>query len=240
MPIDAATGRLLGTQGWRQLLTCKKELLDAFDRARQHSRAHEIETYHGIVAEAQFRNWLTDFLPKKYGVTAGYIVSQGASENDKLPAFVVIIFDQLEAPILWVESHPDVSPLGKMRAIPAEYVKAVIEVKAVWNSATATKAVSHLADLTPLLAGLDPPAERYKKFLPWNFTSWIVFLISIRASIGALLHSTTYCRVICSVGIAEELCYEGKALRRRQLENWRGAVSQTLPTLERSRRMAIN
>jgi hypothetical protein len=71
MPLDLATGKWLGTQGWRQLLTCKKELLDAFDRARQHSRAHEVETYHGIVAEAQFRNWLSDFLPKKYGVTAG-------------------------------------------------------------------------------------------------------------------------------------------------------------------------
>ena len=188
MNLDEETGRLLGTQGWQQLLTCKKELLDAFDRARQHSRAHEIETYHGIVAEAQLRNWLSDFLPQKYGVTAGYIVSQGASEKDKLPAFDVIIYDQLESPVLWIESHPDVSPLGKMRAIPAEYVKAVIEVKAVWNSASATKAVDHLGDLAPLLA-LDPPTEPYKKFLPWNFTSWVVFfdlLQSERRSLAAL------------------------------------------------------
>src|SRR5262249_16659195 len=113
MHFDEATGRVLGTQGWQQLLTCKKERLDAFDRARQHSRPQEVETYHGIVAEAQFRNWLSEFLPKKYGVTAGYVISQGASERDKLPAFDVIIYDQLESPVLWIESHPDVSPLGK-------------------------------------------------------------------------------------------------------------------------------
>jgi hypothetical protein len=62
-----------------------------------------------------------------------------------------------------------------MRAIPAEYVKSVIEVKAVWNSTTATRAIDHLGDLAPLLAQLEPPTERYKKFLPWNFTSWVVF-----------------------------------------------------------------
>ena len=189
MPIDKETGMFVGTQGWRQLLTCKRELLDAFDRARQHSRAHEVEVYHGIVAEAQFRNWLSDFLPKKYGVTAGYIVSQGASENDKLPAFDVIIYDQLESPILWIEGHPDVSTLGKMRAIPAEYVKAVIEVKATWDSTTASKAIAHLGDLGPLLEAIDAPSERYKKFLPSNFTSWIVFfdlLASESRSLAAL------------------------------------------------------
>ncbi len=175
MPFDQDTGRWLGTQGWRQLLTCKKELLDAFDRARQHSRAHEVETYHGIVAEAQFRNWLGDFLPKKFGVTAGYIVSQGASEHDKLPAYDVIVFDQLEAPVLWVEGHPDVTPLGRMRAIPAEYVKAVIEVKAVWDAKAAKKAADHLSDLRPLLAGFNTPGELYPKYLPHIFTSWVVF-----------------------------------------------------------------
>jgi hypothetical protein len=60
------------TQGWKQFLTARKEMLDAFDRAREKSSLHEVATYHGKVAEAEFRKWLGSFLPKRYGVTSGY------------------------------------------------------------------------------------------------------------------------------------------------------------------------
>ncbi len=88
-------------------------MLDAFDRARNKAASHEVETYHGKVAEAEFRKWLTDFLPKKYGVTSGYIVSPGLKSTEKTPHFDVIIYDQLESPILWVEGDPDVSSQGR-------------------------------------------------------------------------------------------------------------------------------
>jgi hypothetical protein len=29
-------------QGWKQFLTSRKEMLDAFDRARERSRVHEV------------------------------------------------------------------------------------------------------------------------------------------------------------------------------------------------------
>jgi hypothetical protein len=163
-----------GHQGWQQMLNWKRELLSAYDRARHYARGHEVETYHGIVAEAHFRNWLSEFLPKKYGVTAGYIVSQGAPAGEKTPAFDVIIYDQLESPVLWVETHPDVSPQGKMRALPAEYVKAVIEVKAALTTASAKDAVEHLADLKPIM-GADEPDAPFKCHLPPDFTCWAVF-----------------------------------------------------------------
>jgi hypothetical protein len=78
-------------QGWRQFLTGRKEMLDAFDRAREQSRAHEVETFHGRVAEAAFRKWLAEFLPGRFGVTSGYIVSPGVSSSQKVPHFDVII-----------------------------------------------------------------------------------------------------------------------------------------------------
>jgi hypothetical protein len=159
---------------WRQFLTSKKKMLDAFDKARQHARAHEVETYHGDVAEEEWRRWLADFLPKRYGVTAGYVVSQGVA-FERFPHYDVIIYDQLESPVLWIEEGPSGAPAGASRAIPAEHVRGVIEVKAALGPKSAKAAVKHLRDLAPLLAGLDSPGERYKKFLPPTFFSAIVF-----------------------------------------------------------------
>jgi len=164
-----------GHQGWQQFLTWKHELLTAFDRGRQYALGHEVETYHGFVAEAHFRSWLSEFLPKKFGVTAGYIISQAAPDDAKTPAFDVIIYDQLESPVLWAEGHPDRSPQGKMRAIPAEYVKAVIEIKAALNTKLAKDAVDHLFELDPIL-GDDEPGAKYRYYLPPDFTCWTVFV----------------------------------------------------------------
>src|SRR5262245_32291332 len=121
--------RFIGTSGWEQLMGQRKELLDAFDAGKRKSKAHEVETYHGVVADAVLRQWLGEFLPKRFGVTPGYVVSQKESGKTKFPHFDVIIYDQLNAPILWVEDHPDVSEGGKSRAIPVELVRSVLEVK---------------------------------------------------------------------------------------------------------------
>jgi hypothetical protein len=108
-------------QGWKQFLASRKEMLDAYDRAREKSKSHEVETFHGKVAEAELRKWLSSFLPKKYGVNSGYIVSLGLKSTAKTPHFDVIIYDQLESPVLWIEDFPDVSPQGRALAIPAEH-----------------------------------------------------------------------------------------------------------------------
>jgi hypothetical protein len=118
-------------------------MLDAYDRAREQSKSHEIETFHGNVAEAACRKWLAGFLPKRYGVTSGYVVSPGLASTDKIPHFDVIIYDQLNAPILWIEDSPDASPQGRSQAIPVEYVMAILEVKSSLSAETVRKSIDH-------------------------------------------------------------------------------------------------
>lgn len=150
-------------------------MLDSYDRARQQAKAHEIEIHHGNVAEAATRKWLKEFLPKKYGVTSGYVISPGIKSSIKAPHFDVIIYDQINSPVLWVEDSPDSSQQGRALAIPAEYVHSVLEVKAALTSKSAGKAIDHLNDLSPLLAGQDDPTERYKLHLPPSFCCGTVF-----------------------------------------------------------------
>lgn len=162
-------------QGWSQFLAARKEMLDSFDKARIHSRKHIVETEHGNVGEAAFRHWLKNFLPKKYGVTSGYIISPGVPDTEKAPHFDVIIYEHLDSPVLWIEDSHDKSDQGRSLAIPAEYVKAVIEVKSAFKNKTVKDAVEHLGELEKLLSGIDSPDERYKLYLPADFFCGIVF-----------------------------------------------------------------
>jgi hypothetical protein len=45
----------VGTQGWQQFLTAKKEMLDAYDSAKKKGAKRKVQTLHGKVAEAEFR-----------------------------------------------------------------------------------------------------------------------------------------------------------------------------------------
>jgi hypothetical protein len=163
------------SQGWMQILTARKEMLDSFDRARQQARGHEVETFHGRVAEAACRKWLSGFLPKRYGVSSGYVVSSGLKSSEKTPHFDVIIYDQLESPILWIEDNPDASEQGRSLAIPVEYVRAVLEVKSNFSARTVKESLEHLGDLAPVMKGPDDPQERYKLHLPPTFCCGSVF-----------------------------------------------------------------
>lgn len=158
-------------QGWCQFLTARKNMLDSYDKARIQSRKHKVEAFHGKVAEAEFRKWLEHFLPKKYAVTSGYIISPGVSDNEKIPHFDVIIYEYLESPILWIEESPDMSSQGRSLAIPAEYVKGVIEVKSAFKKNTVKDAIEHLGELKKLMSGIDSINERYKIYLPKDFFS---------------------------------------------------------------------
>ncbi len=162
-------------QGWKQFLTSRKEMLDAYDRARVKAKSHEVETFHGKVAEAELRKWLSSFLPKRYGVTSGYIVSPGLKSTEKTPHFDVIIYDQLESPVLWVEDFPDVSSQGRSLAIPVEHVRCVLEVKATLSPASVGEAIEHLTDLLPLMSGSDEPQDKHKLHLPPTFCCGLVF-----------------------------------------------------------------
>jgi len=149
-------------------------MLSEYDRAKAHATTQPVAVHHGNVGEAAVRDWLATFLPKRFGVTSGYIRSQGATPYQS-SHYDVIIYDQLEAPTLWIEENRDKAEGGKTRIIPAEYVGAILEVKAAFNRRSVTEAIGKLQQLAPLVAGVDAPGERYPKFLPINAVLGFVF-----------------------------------------------------------------
>lgn len=160
---------------WDQFLSGKKKLLADYGRAKERSKDLPVATHHGVVGEAELRVWLESFLPKRYGVTSGYIRSQSLRDQNDNAHFDVIVYNQLDSPILWIEENSDKSVTGRARIIPAEYVHAVLEVKATFSKASVARASEKLRQLQPLMAGVDPPAERYPRYLPRNFATAIVF-----------------------------------------------------------------
>ena len=102
-------------------------------------------------------------------------MSPGLKSTQRTPHFDVIIYDQLESPVLWVDDSPDVSPQGQSLAIPVEHVRCVLEVKANLSSTSAEKAIEHLKDLLPLMVGIDEPGEKYKLHLTSTFCCGLVF-----------------------------------------------------------------
>ncbi len=161
--------------GWDQIQTGRQRMLDEFDRARKQAKAHEVETYHGNVAETEVKKWLTEFLPKRYGVTSGYIISSGLTAEDKAPRFDVIIYDQMNSPVLWVEEHSGSGTHGRSLAIPVEYVCCVLEVKARFSLRDVKKAVEQLGDLKPLLQREESDGLRYRQYLSKRFVCGAIF-----------------------------------------------------------------
>lgn len=170
------SGNRVGIQGWRQFLSMKETILGQFDLARSRAASHEVKVFHGRVAEAAVRQWLTEFLPQRFGVTAGYIVSQGLPDTAPLKHFDVVIYDRLESPVICVDSNPDSSAGGTSRVILAEHVRAVIEVKSSFEPSTVAEAMAHLQELRPLLVDTDAPGVRYRRYLPPGFATGLVFM----------------------------------------------------------------
>lgn len=163
---DDMSNEPTNSAAWRQFLLAKRAMLAAYDRAQSHARTRPVATHHGNVAEAAVRDWLGAFLPKRFGVTSGYIRSQGIPNVYQSSHLDVIVYDQLEAPVLWIEENRDKAEAGRARIIPAEYVHAIIEVKAAFNRRSVADATEKLRQLEPLMAGSDAAAERYPKYLP--------------------------------------------------------------------------
>jgi hypothetical protein len=170
------------SQGWRQILTSRKEILDAYDTALALAKGHEVETFHGVAVEGKFRSWLEGFLPKRYGVTSGYVISPGLHGEDKTPHYDVIIYDRLNSPILWIEENSDRSAQGRSMAIPAEHVLGILEVKSSFSPRTVRAAIDHLRDLMPLMQGNNVPEEKFRLHLPPCFQCGCVFIEMRRAN----------------------------------------------------------
>jgi hypothetical protein len=163
---------------WPQFLIARSTMLDSFDRARVHARSQPVQTHHGVVGEAAVRSWLGEFLPKRYGVASGYIRSQGQPKPFQSSHFDVLIYDQLEAPTLWIEDKPGSPDSERMKIIPAEFVRAVIEVKAAYSRRTVKEASEKIAQLQPLTVGVDVIGEDYPKYLPASAAIVMLFFES--------------------------------------------------------------
>jgi hypothetical protein len=152
----------------------RNSILAEIDRARNLFANHPVKVLHGKVAEAVTRRWLETFLPKRFGVTSGYILSQGHMPIAALQHFDVIVYDQLESPILWIEENPDQSKAGTVRAVPAEYVHGVLEVKVNLTRDALKEIATKLQQLTPYVEHLDDEKERYRRYFPKNFAMGFV------------------------------------------------------------------
>jgi hypothetical protein len=133
-----------------------------------------------VIGEAAVRDWLVSFLPKRFGVVSGFIKSQ--NPTSKMSShFDVLIFDQVESPILWVDANPDKSTDRQSRVIPAEFVLGVIEVKSAFNKKTVQQGIDKLNELMPLMAKQNPIDDRYPRFLPSSTVLSMLFF-ELRAS----------------------------------------------------------
>jgi hypothetical protein len=128
-PIPASYGFF----GSHEFNTNRREMLGAYFEAKRRNENRPVRTEHGTAAEAKLRAWLSESLPRKFGVTSGYVIPDLMQPDYPVNHFDVIIYDALEAPVLWIDGTEDHSEGGKRRAIPAQYVRAVWEVKATFT-----------------------------------------------------------------------------------------------------------
>jgi hypothetical protein len=175
MKVDLNLGKISGTQGWQQIVNSKVKMVNAYEEAKGDSQNDKVRTSHGCTAEAIFREWLKSFLPKRFRVTAGKIICQVFKDDQVAPYYDVIIYDQLTAPILWTESNPDKSKSGMIRAIPAECVYAVLEVKSRFSPKSSKDAIQKLNELAPLFGRDDKMLLSGNIFPPKNFYSAVIF-----------------------------------------------------------------
>lgn len=118
-----------GQHGWKEFHRNRKDILNEFDKILEQTANRPVQVAHGQGVEAYLRKWLTEFLPKKYGVTSGYIIPSIYNDSETIYHYDIIIYNQFEAPVLWTEGNEDNSVQGKYKAIPARHVVAVYEVK---------------------------------------------------------------------------------------------------------------
>jgi hypothetical protein len=151
------TSSRYGMVGWREFASNRANILRKYDAAKEVSASRPIKTEHGVTGEAAIREWLTSFLPKKYGVTSGSIIPDVLeSPGYKLYYHDIIIFDALNAPVLWTDDNPDQSQQGRKRALPARYVYSVIETKASFGADPARDAIDKLRQLNEIAAHFPP------------------------------------------------------------------------------------
>lgn len=164
-----------GMHGWKEFHRNRKNILNEYDRLYEITENRPVRTAHGTGVEAYLRKWLTEFLPQKWSVTSGYIVPTLYKDSPQLYHYDVIVYDALNAPVLWTEGNEDDSAQGKYQAIPAKYVACVLEVK----SRLSQKNIKDMAEKLSQLNG-------FSDQLPETFFSSGIFVELKEADNGKL------------------------------------------------------
>lgn len=154
--IDRRLSGCFGHHGWREFYRNRRNILDEFDKLFEQTASRPVQTAHGRGVEAYIRKWLSEFLPRKYGVTSGYIIPDLYGEGTRIYHFDIIIYDAINAPVLWTEGTEDDSDQGKHRAIPAKHVMAVYEVKSRLTKRNAEESLAKLKQVNDFKEQLNP------------------------------------------------------------------------------------
>lgn len=151
----------------------RSKLLDAYDLAKKQTINDQVKTDHGVVAEALVRDWLRAFLPKRFGVCKGYIITSSLDYDGELEEWDVIIYDALESPVLYTRELKGQDKSDQRRAIPVEYVRGVIEVKATLTQTMVDKAIKKLLKLQKFIG--TNSSDAYPQFLCPPFICTAIF-----------------------------------------------------------------
>jgi hypothetical protein len=170
MPENAHVG-LTALEGERE------KLLAEYDIAIRQAKDDPVKVEHGNVGEAAFRAFLQEFLPKKFGVTKGYIITPELDYAGTLEEWDIIIYDALEAPVLFVRRTEDEKHSAGKRGIPVEFVRGVVEVKATLNPKSTSLVSEKLLKLRSFFraARWKTGNKSTRNVLPNAFRSYAVF-----------------------------------------------------------------
>lgn len=146
-------------------LTMRKKLLYDYEVAKDQTHDDAAKVEHGNVGESVVRNWLEEFLPKRFGVCKGYIITNNLDYSGPLEEWDIIIYDGLVSPILFTRDSK--------KAIPIEYVRGVIEVKSTLNNKSAKKAEQKLRKLHKFIG--ENKSQTYPNFLTQLFIASMIF-----------------------------------------------------------------
>lgn len=161
--------------GFNSLYAERRKLLCEYDILKDQLDDDPVKVEHGIKAEAHFRKFLEQFLPKKFGVTKGYIITPNLEYEGSLEEWDIIIYDALESPVLFVRQNEDDNNNSAKRGIPVEYVRAVIEVKATFNKTMAKSAAKKLHKLRQFIKNDRTDDMSANDALKYPFTTFAVF-----------------------------------------------------------------
>lgn len=177
----------------------KRKLITQYEIAKIQAREDPVQTEHGVAAEALVRDWLRSFLPQKFGVCKGYVITPKLGYEGVLEEWDVIIYDALESPILYSRDLKGQDESEEKKGIPVEYVKAVIEVKATFNPNSAKLVAKKLSKLKHFIG--DNSHKSYPTYFSESFFCSAIFLETKLKNLNEQIKALDYLAYLINSGV---------------------------------------